>query len=214
MTILRCQVRLPYTTGVPGDVATNTLHFFTPAAPSTQTEWDDIYQRVEGYYAQWGQYLASVVDRPNCRITLYDLADSEPRQPIFSDTFSPPVAVGVANLPSEVAVVHSYRGVLTSGQPPARRRNRIYLGPLSILATQGAGGGFARPVQPLIDDILTGGAVLGTDSLATGVRWTAYSPTDATSWTIVEQHVNNEFDTQRRRGVLATQKNAVPVTQP
>jgi hypothetical protein len=214
MATVRATVRLPYTTGIPQDVSTNTLHFFTVASPPTQTELDDIAARIALYYGEWGQYLSTMIDRPNCSITMYDLADSMPRQPIYQEPLTIPTAAGTQNLPTEVSVVHSFRGLLTSGQPPARRRGRLYLGPLTILAQPGTGGGFSRPVQVMIDDILTGGQQLGNDAGATGVRWAVYSPTDATTFAVVSNHVNNEWDTQRRRGVLATQKNEEPVVQP
>lgn len=213
MSIVRAQVRLPFTSGLPEDLSTNTFHFSCPN-DGDATERADIADRIEDYYGFVGGFLSAMISRANASIRFYDLAQPEPRVPLEEIALPLPNAGVATSLPSEVALVHSYRALYTSGSPSARRRNRVYLGPLSTSATTATNNQFARPSTGLMTACLSAGASLADDSLSTGVRWCAYSPTDDAGLVVIEQWVNNEFDTQRRRGTTATVRDSLPVTQP
>lgn len=214
MAIIRAQVRLPFLSGVPEDIATNTFHFFTTADPPGLTEFEEVEDRIQAAYLFAGPYLSSIVSRSGGTVRMYLLEDPEPRQPVYEGLVPLPAANTAASLPSEVALVLSFRGPFTSGAANARRRNRVYIGPLTEDASTSSSGVAARPDPLFMDALLSFGAALADDIGGTTVRWNVYSPTDGTTFGVIEEWVDNEFDTQRRRGLQATLRDSVTITQP
>lgn len=209
MAIIRAVARLPYFTGIPEDVATNTFYYETLGSPNPATR-AAIMDGVSSFYdtvvvgAAVGAYMAAYVSRAAdaCEVELYDLTDPLPRQPIDRSTFTMPAATGTSNLAAETAVCLSFRGLYVSGQPNARRRGRVFIGPLSGAAvTAATASTFPSPLGAFVTDLLDG----AFDFLATipdveGATWSVYSPSDGVARPVVEAWVDNAFDTQRRRG--------------
>lgn len=201
MPIIKCQVRLPYFTNLPKDVATNTLYYNVPGSPPASAALDDVAAMIEGFYTTIDDFLASVILRSAdaCSIRMYDLSDPEPRQPIRIETFTlgPPLAAG--NMPLECAAVLSYYSAFSSGVPNARRRGRIYIGPLYANAlTAGSSSVFPSLSTGVVNGIV---AAVGTLSSITtnGAEWTQYSPTADLGFPVLGGWMDTEFDTQRRR---------------
>jgi len=213
MAIIRCQVRLPYFSLLPEDIATNTLYYSTPNDPPTTGELDDITAMIEGFYVAISDRLAGILSRGTdaCEIRYYNLSDSEPRQPERIDTFTLSAAASADNLPLECAVVLSYHAAFTSGTPNARRRGRIYLGPFYAGALDdGTGSVFPRVNSTTLADIIA--AVPSLSSITTnGCEWVQYSPTTDLGLPVVGGWVDNEFDTQRRRETRATARTTFTV---
>jgi len=108
-------------------------------------------------------------------------------------------------LPEEVSAVLSFKAdtaglleVSGSTRPKARRRGRLYLGPLNsgTIGTAGAGVFLALAFQ---------GTILGAASnfLDQVPEWSVWSRKDAAVHPVVDGWLDNAFDTQRRRGVRA-----------
>ncbi len=206
MAIIRCQVRLPYFTNLPEDVATNTLYYRTPNSPPTTGELDDIEAQIVAFYTAIGDRIGAVVLRTTnaCSIRYYDLSQSEPRQPVRTDTFNLPAAATPNNLPLECAIVLSYHAEFSSGTSNARRRGRIYIGPLNLTCFDD-GDAATRPTvsATAIADIIA--AVPALHGIPTnGTEWSQYSPTTDLGLPVVGGFVNNEMDTQRRRQATET----------
>lgn len=145
-------------------------------------------------------------------VRMYDLADVVPRVPILEYEFAGFTPGGTA-LPSEVACCLSFKAAPVAGVNAARRRNRVYIGPLAESAR--ISGTEPRPLgtfradlfialQNLKDEIET-----HSTGLATLV---GYSPTDGIPWTIAEAWSDDAFDTQRRRGEDATSRMTATIT--
>lgn len=209
MAIIRAVARLPYFTGIPEDVTTNTFHYATGAAP-TIAEIDAIQEGVRDFYigavtgASVGAYYAAYVSRAAnaCQVETYNLDDPEPRQPLDSLAFTLTAATGTSNLPAEAAVCLSYRAAYVSGSPNARRRGRAYIGPLSGAAmTAGSASAFPTPITGLVTSLLEAAQdyLAGVPDLA-GASFGVYSPTDGAIRVGIEAWVDNAWDTQRRRG--------------
>lgn len=135
-------------------------------------------------------------------VVSYDFADSPPRAPVLRTTGTL-AGVSINGLPREVALCMSFQGTRLSGVPQARRRGRVYIPFLIETANDGDG----RPTSGLISSIVAGGAglLLASDTAATW-NWVIYSSV-APGWTAVtDGWVDNEWDTQRRRGRVATSR--------
>jgi hypothetical protein len=206
--IYRAMAVLPHDNAIPQDVTTNVFYFDDGSAPGVPTAAtpaaiaaavSDFYNGVE---ADSGSRIASLlgesIDPSACRVKIYNLTGPPPHVPVYDQPMQLQ-AVGTASLPREVSVCLSFRGALVSGVNQARRRGRVYIGPLS-------GGrisylaGDARP-DTNFRRILRAAAVRLIDN--PDVNWVVRSGTGAVT-VVTGGWVDDACDTQRRRGLRAT----------
>lgn len=170
---------------------------------------NDFWENVpSGAAESLNEFLSGELNLPGTRIKVYDLADPEPRAPIADESLGLANVTRLAtqNLPGEVAVCSSYRGPLVSGQLPARRRGRIYVGPLNTAALSGSNAFPARPGSALIAT-LAGSTRDLAEASTLGCIWAVWSRKNEEMVPIEYGWVDNAFDTQRRRGVDPTSRN-------
>lgn len=149
-------------------------------------------------------YLSNEMSGPGETVKIYNMADPHPRAPVFTHESDPTFDSPGDNLPGEVAVCLSYAGTAVSGLPPARRRGRIFIGPLQVRACETSGDNtvpcrpalifrqnLVKSAQNLKDELFDGSALV----------WSMWSPTSGSMLNIVRVWADNAFDTQRRRGV-------------
>ena len=132
---------------------------------------------------------------------LYHLSEPEPRPPVYTSRFT---RAGTGTpLPSEVSICSSIAASAPAGQRPARRRGRVFLGPLNI-NTGEVVGGYLRPKAATMNNIANATETL--NAFLQGINWRlcVWSRADNTLFPVVRGWVNNEYDTQRRRGPEAT----------
>lgn len=192
-------------TTVPADAAVNVWHFQSSGAAGG-TEYDVITSSLETFYNTLAGKLSPAIAN-GWTVKIYDLADAEPRVPVNEDTINPSPG-GLAPLPAELAVCMSYKSAVVSGVPAARRRGRLYLGPLAtgVLDSSGMISSDTRTV-------VTGAATAFADDIGAvaGLTWELYSPTDDIMRRITSVYVDNAFDVQRRRGVDASARTTVVI---
>lgn len=139
--------------------------------------------------------------------------------PIRQALFTVGAGGGTVGLPDEVAAVLTLRGVGWAGQPveapdgtdegdaidrPRQRyTGRIYLGPLSTSASTMTNG-VPRLAQTLREALLFRAAALNTQVEAGGWMWGVWSRARGAVASITDVQVDDEFDTQRRRGKKAS----------
>jgi hypothetical protein len=100
-----------------------------------------------------------------------------------------------------VAIALSYRATPSAGLNPARRRGRIYIGPLVTTASSGVP---ARPNAGSRAVFVERFVNLRTSLLAVGYELGVYSSTDNAFHGIDQVWCDDAFDTMRSRGVRAT----------
>lgn len=140
-------------------------------------------------------------------IKYYDLPGAVPNYPILETTFNLTTAPTGAGLPSEVASCLSFQGARQAGFPQARRRGRIYLGPL--LASVNSAG---RPAAGFRTAIAAAATTLRTtiSGLTTNPSWVVWSPTNGSSVPVTNGWIDDSFDIQRRRGLAYTSRTVWP----
>lgn len=208
------QVRLSRAGGLPADDCVNTWHFVA-TADADPTDIGSVFGRIANWYSATpggvvapATYLANTVN-DTVAMKLYDLNDALPRAPLALGTFSLG-AIRTDPLPAEVAVCLSYRAAAVSGLPAARRRGRIFFGPLGINAmASGAGAGDAR-VASLCRSALTGASSRLLTANTADLYWAVYSPTNAAMVAVDNGYVDDAWDTQRRRGAKAVTRTNFP----
>ena len=196
--------------GFAEDRVVNTFHFSGPGA------WDpgdsagainavaDFYSGTATQSRALGEWLSPWVSR-DAELRAYNLDDPKPRVPIIQPMLL--VAAGsTSGLPEEVCLVASL-----TGAPPvtARRRGRLFFGPLVATANHEATAlANSSPQDGLVTDLAHACKRLA-DSTLTSLDWCVRSIHPAENFVpIVGGHVDNAFDTQRRRGPDATSRTS------
>lgn len=210
----RAIVTIPMLSQNPDDAVTNTWYFDGESAAVTRDDHGlTVVTLLTGFYQQIdGSLFPNSVGSP-ATVDLYDMADSTPRVPYRTSTI--PLTNGGANsLPSEVALVLSFKGDFESGTPNARRRGRVYIGPLGTDIITVGGTAPSRPNAATRDTLRDAAELLRTSS-TDEARWAVFSQATLTETSSLEQAfhdvvggwVDDAWDTQRRRGISATTRD-------
>lgn len=200
MPYYHAQTSIGTVSNLTADYATNNTYWNT----SDPLLLPVIGATLKAAYDLWRPQMGSNVRQTNHVTKFYDREDPEPRAPVLTYVWSLATAPAGTNLPPEVSLCCSFQGNLESGQPQSRRRGRNYLPfPSSAaLATDG------RPATTAINAAVAWGDTLLEFSKTPGnpswVVASSYGVPGEFDTLITNGWVDNEFDTQRRRGRDAT----------
>lgn len=152
-------------------------------------------------------YYPATVRQSTHSYKIYNRADPIPRAPVEEGTWAFSSAPAGNPAPPEVAVCLSFQGDPESGVSQARKRGRIYFGPVETSQIDTTG----RPASALRAQLISSADTLLTASnSAADWVWTVYSSVTGDSFPVTNGWVDDEFDTQRRRGRLATTRTVFP----
>lgn len=201
MANVRAQVILATADAIPANFVTNTWAFEMNTAATVVTE---VRAALVTFYLAMNAFYSPVLAQNGHRIKFVNIDDPKPQYPFDERTFnfaSPPSG---SSLPREVAMVASFQADRLSGSPQARRRGRLYIGPLktSICATDG------NPTAVIQTGIPAAMAQFKTDidaiAVLDGVTWLVWSGVNGFGVPVSNGWTDNAFDTQRSRGNEAT----------
>lgn len=212
--IIKALVTIPMDTNLPEDAVVNTFHFYG-TVPTSEGDKAALVTALSDFYSTNGpsgfkvaQYLSTKVQQTG-NVRFYDMSEAKPRAPFHEASITIASPTTGDNLPEEVALCVSFQAPEMSGVNQARRRGRIYIGPLySGAITQPSArpaDNFRTACKEAADRLATG--PIGTTDLVWGVYSPATNPSGTgTSGfaTITEGWVDNAWDTQRRRGLAPT----------
>lgn len=209
MALIRAAVIQHYYTNLPADVAVNDLWFETENPADNVTDQNAILTALNNAYGHLEPFRAGVLKTTGSHtIKLYDNSAPPNSPPIrIGGPYNMSAPTNTTNLPLEVAVCASFRGTYDVPVNPQSVRGRAYLGPFNNTAIAygdadtwpSVATGLITAVGNWMDDIV---AVGGT------ARWVVYSRKLEVPWLVVAGWIDNDFDTQRRRGVDATARTA------
>jgi hypothetical protein len=213
MTVYRMQVVLPYFTGNDRDVITNQFHFegvfasnfdaIVEIGPRLRT----FYQSV---YGATGTGRVNYVDWEAVEIKLFNLDDTPPRIPeVLTGNFTG-AGLNGSTIPTEVAMVLSWKAAAVSGVPFQRLYNRIYLGALPSNAIDLSTASSFAVFDPTFTTQVTTAATALVDANTPTCAWVQYSTAGGTpvARDIASGFVDDSPDSQRRRSVDATAKTS------
>lgn len=207
---MRASVSIPLDSGVPEDAIVNTFYFDQDdngILPPPDDSYDAVVQSLSDFYGQFDQLVLPNAVGNLATVRIYDMRDPQPRLLRRTSTFAI-AASGEAALPGQVSICMSFAAAPLAGVNPARRRGRVYLGPIAVSVAEMVGSQ-ARPTAVARNAIRAGAdsllipANVGGSSLS----WAMYSPaTDAGGANIDDSihdvqtgWIDDVFDTQRRR---------------
>lgn len=221
-TLVEIKARFPYRSGLPRDVAINTFHFWAADGTDLSTYGPLLADEVGFFYTVPGaaeavtHYMSRVINFTTSTIEAYTVADWETSSPTWTPVHSqfltaPDSGLGDDSLPLEVACCLSFKGVArVSGSgdisSAARRRGRVFIGPLD----QRAVGDVTVVERPVPSDVFMGDLVTCASALKAAVAgdggqgWVIWSRAAHSLVAVSDGWVDNEWDTQRRRGMDAT----------
>lgn len=187
------QVRLKTDDGVAANYVTNTYSMFAADLVGLALAHSAIWAR----YNNIRTYMSAQLAQNNHEITSYLRADPTPRAPVLVTQHNYTSDPAGTPMPPEVSICLSFQSDRESGVSQARRRGRVYLGPFNstILGTDGRTNGTFRTA--VVD---FGQALLDASDAATDWAWFIWSTVDQDHSPVTNGWVDNEFDTQRRRG--------------
>lgn len=194
------QATIPTADNNVANYATNTWH----VQADDLTAVGNAFTALTTFYNSMRPQMSALCRQNGWSLKAYDLADPTPRAPVLELVFSLASAPAGGGLPPEVALCMSFQGVRQSGIPQSRRRGRIYF-PFIISTNNGSDG---RPIGTLVTALVAAGDALLAASLASATwEWCVLSTVAGVSMVpITNGWVDNEWDTQRRRGRLATSR--------
>lgn len=170
---------------------------------SDDPDFDGITAALKGFYDDINSAVFSTAIAQNGHeVKYYVMPGIMPNYPVEEQTWN--LASGTAGVayPREVAIALSFQGQRAAGFPQARRRGRVFLGPVNS-ATNSDG----RPNSSTRNVIAGAAEDLGAAIQAlTGHQWSVWSTVDAEMVPILDGWVDNAYDTQRRRGVETTER--------
>lgn len=238
MAIIRAQVTLPHDNGLPEDAAVNTWHFATAGTSDATltaiaTAVDNVYtdqsSDAGGLLPALGSFINATRANPST-IKLYDAESAPPNPPLKTVNMTLTGAVGsVSKLPSEVALCGSFQAAPVSGEDQARKRGRVFFGPLTVDALISAAPD-GVPSDGIKYSIIAAFTRLKAASDAAadwswivwsrGARERVLQPDGVTyratgpllppqNYPVASFWVDDRFDTQRRRGTKPTAKFSV-----
>lgn len=205
MPDIRAQVILKNVNGIVADHFTNSWAF---RGDDTVTETVAITAALKGFYDDLiPNTLSNFVAQNNHDVKFYDLPGTPPNYPFEETTFNLSSAPSAESLPTECALVTSFQGTRTPGFPQARRRGRLYIGPVKA-----SGSSSGRPSSTVINELVNATEDFRTaiNAITGDVQWCVWSVADQLMVEISDGWVDNAWDTQRRRGLSATTRTTWP----
>lgn len=248
MALYRAQAVHQHMSGLPRDRFVNTFHVVTGGAPSEAVA-EQIAEHVRDFYVvnpgggaeDVADQFSDVVAATGHEVRVYPIdtatgenlaGDGEP--PMWVETFDHLGRnIGARDgLPSEVAICLSYKNVSAGGVPVARRRGRIYVGPIYKGIPVEAAHNRPSVQAGTRTFLLTAAQELAARLGADGYTWSIYSRPFAGRGVIVRPGrpdlpaiaarpgatypiekfwVDDAFDIQRRRGEHAVSRTLADV---
>lgn len=213
MTVLRVQVELDSTTGLPEDAAMNVWHFRSVSAPMSG-DIAGIKAALTNFYNDIAVIYSENTLTGDARTKMWDLLDGVPRVPVDEDGFTI-TGMGVGDaLPTECSITMSFQGLPESGVNQRRKRGRLFLGPLDQ-GTSSTAAGVVKITTISLETIAAAATVMIGAGLSATWQWVVFSPTlagtlpwslgtlNAAAADVDNGWIDNAFDTQRRRGTEA-----------
>ena len=192
MTILKADVRMPWSRTVRGPLSSNTFH----ASHNNVTGAPEKFATaLKAWVVALDVYSSHMLGSSN--VSVYDLNDAVPRDPVWSTSGQCPI--GADSLPTECAILLQASAMPEDNVPRGRFRTRVYVGPCSASTLTTDGHVSAAAMQTVADAYEGLAAALAGDNiqLVAGSVQYGWKP-------IVGYRVGNEFATVRRRQLDVT----------
>lgn len=219
--LMRAQVTIPLDSNIPDDSIVNTFYFDQDdngILPPPATSYAAVMDSLTDFYQLIDDVIYPSTVGAQAVVRIYDMRDAKPRVLRHEGTIDLTPSVQ-GPLPGEVALCLSFAADYEAGVNPARRRGRVYLGPLHAGCLETVGSQAMFQTGKLDDIIAAGNSLLAPENVdGSSLSWAMYSPTtdaeganiDDSFFDVQRIWVDNALDTQRRRGASPTVRLTSP----
>lgn len=201
---IRCEVTLNPSAGSRERIM-NVWHIANISPSSVGAALTDFHADLDNFYQAIDVYLSNELTGAVPTVRYFSLIEPKPRQPVAELDLSA-LSTGSDRYMREACMCLSYKAEYVSGVTPKRRRGRIYIGPLSSSCVSTTTGKLAAGHRGAL--VTAGQALFDAQEASGNYSWVVYSPTTDTAGTgevgmyeVVGAWVDDEIDTQRRRGM-------------
>lgn len=213
MVAVQVRCTLKAANGLAEDDCVNTFAIDWPVVGQNN---EDIVDMFHGFYSEDPAPLTIPVDNyinnsilrtDGLEVSLVASPQTPPNAPYYETRRTLGAAGSTTSLPQEVALCSSIRGPFGFDSDPgaSRQRGRVYIGPLAANAANTTAG-VARPTDAFVDVLATATAQLAARLELAGGSLRIWSRADNGFHVVVGGWVDDEFDTQRRRGRKRTER--------
>ena len=233
--VIKAVVQLARTSGISGDTVDNDFYFASGDASVTPTVADNLKTSLANFYNvtaagasnHIAEFIGTQISRAANAAQIKFYASDQPivapivwGSPQQVRSFTLAAAAAGNNLPGEVAYVNTVHADLTdipetapnpgpgpaTIRPAARRRGRIFIGPLTVTAMTQGSPNFEPTPTTAFQNAIGAASVALLANPSPGVDWVVCSQADQELYSIVGGWVDNAFDSQRRRGNESTSR--------
>ena len=213
MALIHTALVMPYTSGFARDVSEITFNFDSDGAPdaadytAVDAAVSSFINNSTGQTQTIANRISAIVSRAACYIrkTHTDVATGLMIDPPVLTPITLAAAAAGGSLPLEVALCSSYVAPAIVGVPAGRRRGRFYVGPLNV----GVAGTAVDPAPQTVflNDLATATERMFNLAVTGSVPMVVWSRANSALYEVTGGYVDNEWDTQRRRGNSPTARD-------
>lgn len=197
MPFYSATMTLAMTSGVTADSVQNSYAF---SGSTLATDPDVIADLLEDLYDALVTIYPSKVATSGHLIKVINLDDPQPRYPVLQRDYAFPTAPSGNTTCAEIAIGASFQAARQSGIPQARRRGRVYIGPID--ASHIDNNGMINFTQRIL--VANAFDAFHAAAGASAVVWSVWSRVDGDLYAVNNGWVDDAPDIQRRRGVKAS----------
>lgn len=206
------------TTGLAADRVVNDWAFHFGTVDPDDAAIQALFDAVDGFYRDTqsnthsvGEYLSPSINRSATHLLqAYTIKTPPLGSPRLEQSWLGPVNPGAANpFPQEVAACLSFRADVVgipehsgADRPKARRRGRVYVGPLMSNSLQGTVAPYLFD-STFLQTLRQAATAMAAEAGQAGWTWSVWSRKDTVLRAVVDGFTDNAPDTQRRRGPKA-----------
>lgn len=208
MADIKAQIILHTVDALPENFVSNTLSF------SGSTNDSDITQlslAIQTFYNALNEWWSPALAQNGHEMKFTDRAAPAPQFPFRELNWNLSSVPSGQPLPREVALVNSFQAARESGVAQARRRGRIYMGPLDTSANSSSGD----PAATLVTALVNASSQFRTDvdaivGIEGDFEWQVWSTVNGSGSAVDNGWVDNAWDVQRSRGRDALTRSTWP----
>lgn len=195
----RYTISMQHDSLLPRDAIVHSLHFRHSLGALLATDHESMASNIaQAFETNW---VGISTGLKRIEVKAYRTEGPPPHDPLVTHVRNPAGAALTVNYPAEIALCLSFKG----GQRPWER-GRIYLAPYANESYRLATSLARTPPQGIMDAALALGQGFA-DAGGPDWSWVVHSKAHAVDTPVASCWVDNEWDTQRRRGLRASARS-------
>lgn len=198
----------------PDQHATNTWYVRgVSGGQSEALDRDHALAALDAFYQAIDGTLSAACFDGRTEYVVYRMSDPEPRIPIFVGPMATLTFGGGNPHPSDVAVCLSYNAEYASGEVRARKRGRLFFGPVTAATGTSVSNEGLRISAATLTTYTNAAQALAAALNTNSLQWRMYSPTNGDYPLLQQAWMENQYDIRRSRDKAGSTRTTVNLGQ-